>query len=149
MTYFIIFIFKLLENALATLRIIVIANNKKVFGAILTFIISIIWIISVSYIVFDFKDYLKIIVFAIGSAIGSFLGNVLEEKLALGCIIISFNVKELLNEKFTNYDKSIIKTDFGYKYEIKCDRKNQNIVIKMIKKINKNIKISIIRIFNC
>ncbi len=153
MTYFIIFIFKLLENTLATLRIILIANNKKLIGAVLTFVISIIWILSVSYIVFDFKDYLKIFSFAIGSAIGSYLGNVLEEKLALGCIIIRFNINykylDQINIKFKNHNKTIIKTSSFYKIEIECTRKNQNKVIRKIKDIKKDIKITIIKVFNC
>ena len=151
MTYFIIFISKLLENTFATLRIILIANNKKFLGAILTFLISIIWIISVSFIVFDFNDYFKIISFAIGSAIGSYLGNILEEKLALGCIVISFKTNNYLYFKnnFQNYETNIFKLKEGYKIEINCKRKEQKKIIKLIKNIDKNIKINIIKIFNC
>lgn len=151
MTYFIIFISKLLENALATLRIILIANNKKFLGAILTFLISIIWIISVSFIVFDFNDYFKIISFAIGSAIGSYLGNVLEEKLALGCIMVSFKTDNYLIFKnhLQNYEVNIIKLRENYKIEINCKRKEQKKIIKLIKNLDKNIKINIIKIFNC
>lgn len=153
MIYFTIFIFKILENALATLRIILIANNKKLIGAILTFIISIIWIISVSFIVFDFKDYLKIICFAIGSSIGSYLGNTLEEKLALGSIIISFHVNIndyfYFKERLKIYNIEIIKAKKDYKFEINVRRKDKNRIIKIIKNKNKNIKINIIKIFNC
>jgi len=153
MIYLIIFLAKLLENMLATLRIILIANNKKFIGAILTFIISIIWILSVSYIVFDFKDYLKIIAFALGSGIGSYIGSILEEKIALGCIIISFKVQqnnlEKFNEIFKYFEKIVIKTNNSYKFEIECKRKKQNSVIKRIKNIDNSIKINIIKVYNC
>ena len=151
MIYFIIFFAKLLENALITLRIIVIANNKKILGAFLTFVISIIWILSISYIVLDFKDYLKLLFFALGSGIGSYFGNTIEEKLALGSIIITFKVKDkdylLLKNSFKN--KNIIKTQKYYKFEIICERKNKNKIIRKIKNVDENIKISIIKIFNC
>ena len=45
MVYLSIFIFKIIEDALATLRLIVVSNGKKVFGAILQFIVTLIWII--------------------------------------------------------------------------------------------------------
>ena len=152
MIYFVIFISKLLENALATLRIILIANNKKMIGALLTFLISIIWILSVSFIVVDFNDYLKIFCFAFGSAIGSYFGNLIEEKMALGYVIIDFAVskndyfyfKNVLND----YNIEIFKSE-KYIFKIMVKRKFQNKIIKIIKKRNKNIKISIIKIFNC
>ncbi len=153
MTYFLIFISKLLENTLATLRIILIANNKKMLGAILTFAISLIWIFSVSFIVVDFKDYLKIFYFALGSGIGSYLGNIIEEKIALGCIIISFKVTSkdynYFKKVFLRFDKNIIKVMNNYKFEINVKRKLQNKIIKLIKKRNNKINVNVIKIFNC
>ena len=153
MIYLTIFVSKLLENIFSTLRIIFIANNKKIIGAVLTFIISIIWILSVSFIIVDFDDYLKIICFALGSAFGSFLGNIIEEKIALGCIVINFKTNKsdlaFFNSVFQNYEKTIIKLNNEYKFEIILKRKKQNKIIKIIKNRNNKIKINIIKIFNC
>lgn len=144
---------KLLENALSTLRIILVANNKKIIGAILTFIISIIWILSVSFIVVDFDNYFKIIVFALGSGVGSYLGNIIEEKMALGCINIIFTSNKFDYYYFKNilkfYDTKISRINNGYKFEVNIKRKLQNKIIKIIKERNKCIKVSIIKIFNC
>ena len=153
MIYIIIFISKLLENTLATLRIILIANNKKLIGAILTFAISVIWTLSVSFIVVDFKDYFKILSFALGSSVGSYLGNFIEEKIALGCIIITFTINnseyEIIKAALNKYNKTITKTKNGYKFELNIKRKYQNKVIKLIKTKNNKIKINIIKVFNC
>ena len=151
MIYVTIFIAKLLENALATLRIILIANNKKLIGAILTFIIAIVWIFSISFIVVDFNDYFKILVFALGSGIGSYFGNIIEEKLALGSIIISFKTKdyEFFDNIFKNYKKTIIKLKNEYKFEIECKRKEKEKIVKIIKNKDNKININIIKIFNC
>ena len=62
--YIFIFLAKIIENAIATLRLIVVANGKKMLGAILNLVISIIWIISTGLVVVNFKDPFKIIVFA-------------------------------------------------------------------------------------
>lgn len=81
-TYLIIFIFKIVENSLSTLRIIVVANNKKLLGAILQGIISLIWIFSTGLVVINIqKDPLKIIAFTSGSIIGSYIGSIIEEKI--------------------------------------------------------------------
>ena len=101
----------------------------------------------------DLNNYLNLISFALGSSIGSYLGNILEEKMALGCITIEFNTNkkdyDYFNEIFKNYKKNIIKTINNYKFEINIKRNKQNFIIKQVKKRNKSIKISIIKIFNC
>ena len=154
MEYLLIFILKLMENTFATLRLILVANGKKVIGALLMFLMTITWSISLSYIVIDFNgDYLKIIIFALGAAVGSFIGSIIEEKIALGTILITFNTDyknyQLFNNIFDNYKKEIIK--FGennYKFEIICKRKLKNNVIKAIKNNNKNINIVVEKINN-
>ena len=62
---------------------IIVSNGKKLEGAILNFILSFIWIISTSLVVLNNNIY-KILIFAIGSLIGSYIGSILEEKIALG-----------------------------------------------------------------
>ncbi len=83
MIYLFIFICKILENSIGTLRLIIVSNGKKLEGAILNFILSLIWIISTSLVVLNNNIY-KILIFAIGSLIGSYVGSLLEEKVALG-----------------------------------------------------------------
>ena len=83
MIYLYIFICKILENSIGTLRLIIVSNGKKLEGAILNFILSLIWIISTSLVVLNNNIY-KILIFAIGSLIGSYIGSLLEEKIALG-----------------------------------------------------------------
>ena len=82
MTYILIFLFKVIENTLSTLRIIVISKKRKLLGAILQGTISIIWIISTSMVVINIqKDPLKILSFTLGALIGSYIGSIVEEKL--------------------------------------------------------------------
>lgn len=83
--YFIIFISKVIENSLATLRLIVVANGKKLLGAILQFCIALVWVVVTGMVVVNLtKDPWKILFFALGSFVGSYCGSVIEEKLAMG-----------------------------------------------------------------
>lgn len=108
--YILIFTFKVLENALGTLRMILIANGKKQIGAILQLIISLIWILSTSMVITNIiKDYFKIIAFILGSYIGSLVGSIIEEKLALGANLIM-----VITEKYaSNMIRSIRKKGFA------------------------------------
>lgn len=83
--YFTIFISKVIENSLATLRLIVVANGKKLLGAFLQFAIALVWIVVTGMVVINLtKDPLKIVFFALGSFVGSYCGSLIEEKLAMG-----------------------------------------------------------------
>lgn len=83
--YSMIFFSKVIENALATLRLIVVANGKKWLGAILQFIVALVWVFVTGAVVTGIKeDPFKIIIFAIGSFVGSYVGSIIEERLALG-----------------------------------------------------------------
>ena len=97
--YLAIFIFKIIEDALATLRLIVVSNGKKKLGAILQFVVTLIWIILTGTVLMGLqKDIFKAIAFAVGALFGSYLGSVLEEKMALGTnvFIVELNYKKAL-----------------------------------------------------
>ena len=98
--YILIFISKIIENALSTLRLIVVANGKKKIGAILQGIIALVWIFVTGIVIIEVnKDPIKIIVFCIGSTVGSYLGSLLEEKIGIGTNMLICVVKEIYEQK--------------------------------------------------
>lgn len=144
-TYFLIFMAKVIENTLGTLRLIIVANGKKVFGAILQGIIAIIWAISAGIVIVDVnKDMLKIIFFALGSLVGSYIGSLIEEKIALGSSIIT----SIINEKDSLL---IIRTLRKKRYvvsTINIDNKKRTIAIMVHRKRIKNVSNIIKKIDN-
>ena len=67
---------------LSTVRIIVIAKNKKTLGAILNGLISLVWIFSTSMVISNInKNIFKIISFCLGAIIGSYLGSIIENRI--------------------------------------------------------------------
>lgn len=126
LTYLAIFICKIIENALSTLRLIVVAKGKKVFGAILQFIIAFVWVITTGIVVTDVKeDPLKVIFFALGSLIGSYIGSLVEEKIALGNDMITIMVNNDSSEK-------ILQNLSGKYFISKIDGKNDNKYISIL-----------------
>jgi len=145
-----IFIFKAIEEALRTLHIIVVSNGKKWLGAIVQFFVAIIWLIVTGTVIVDIKeDPLKIFFYAIGSLFGSYLGSVLEEKIALGYVVLMAEVSD-------DVSKSLIiklrKARFGIKsvlggkegtvlLMITAKRKKTDEVIEIIRSFDKDVEI--------
>ena len=151
LTYFIIFISKIIENTLSTLRLIVVAKGKKIFGAILQFIIAFVWVITTGIVVVNIKDDpLKVVFFALGSLIGSYLGSFIEEKIALGedmlTVITNDNSSNEIIEKLSSYNYPVYKLKSENKNTfillVMSHKKNRSKIIKIIKKIDRNSLIS-------
>ena len=151
LTYFIIFISKIIENTLSTLRLIVVAKGKKMFGAILQFIIAFVWVITTGIVVVNIKDDpLKVVFFALGSLIGSYLGSFIEEKIALGedmlTVITNNNSSDKIIEKLSSYNYPVYKLKSENKNTfillVMSHKKNRSKIINIIKKIDRNSLIS-------
>ena len=142
--YIFIFIAKIVENALATLRLIVVANGKKWFGAVLSLITALIWVISTAYVVLNIEnDPFKIIVFALGTFLGSYFGSLIEEKTAMGTnlLIIAINPiysKEINDKLELNYTTFLLKTINEDIILTAVPRKKRPKIIKMVHTIDKN-----------
>lgn len=140
MTYVIIFLSKIFENALSTLRLIVVASGKKIFGAILLLCTTLIWLSITGIVIMDInKDPLKIIFFALGSLVGSYLGSILEEKIALGDNLVAYKTIDnyIFDEILINYNINYTKVNTNIKneiiYIIIIPRRHKNHILNIIK----------------
>ncbi|MBQ9011795.1 MAG: hypothetical protein IJ093_04015 [Bacilli bacterium] len=101
-----IFVCKIIEDSLATLRLIVVANGKKKLGAILQFIASLVWVIVTSTVIINLtEDPLKVIFFALGSLVGSYFGSYLESKIALGTNTFTVEINKNVADKLISHLK--------------------------------------------
>ena len=143
--YFLIFISKVIENGLSTLRLIVVANGKKILGAFLQFVISLVWVMVTGVVVTNLlSDPLKVVFFALGSLVGSYVGSIIEEKIALGDILMNCitNKKEVNDYiKSIGYNTSIIKSDDKDILLFVIPRKKKVEIINKIKSIDNEILI--------
>ena len=142
--YILIFISKIIENTLSTLRLIVVSNGKKKIGAILNGFIALVWIFSISITIIDInKDMIKIVFFILGSIVGSYLGSIIEEKIALGNIVLMCITKEIyeseIKNRLSNYQITTIceKDNTHSLLLIFLKRREINKISKIIKKIDK------------
>lgn len=139
MIYLTIFISKMIENTLATLRIILVSNGKKKLGALLQGLIMLVWILVTGYVIIDInKNIFNVIPLCLGSVCGSYLGSLLEEKIALGSVkldIITNKPKEIYNN-LSQYNINIHNN-----LSVITSRRNINNVVNKIKSIDKSSQI--------
>lgn len=102
--YAIIFVAKVIEVSMAVVRIILINKGEKKIGSFIAFFEVLIWVILMATVLVDIQDDpIKIVVYALGFAIGQFVGSVIEEKLAIGAVRIEVIVKEMQSEELSDY----------------------------------------------
>jgi uncharacterized protein YebE (UPF0316 family) len=84
-----IFFSKIIEVSMGTMRIILISKGYRKPGSILAFFEVLLWVFVASTVIMGIADApLKGIVYALGFALGVYIGSLLENRLAVGKILI-------------------------------------------------------------
>src|SRR5512136_2996901 len=79
-----IFLARICDVSIGTMRIIFVSKGKKNIAPILGFFEVLIWITAISKIMQNLDDYINYVAYAAGFATGNLVGMILEEKLAMG-----------------------------------------------------------------
>lgn len=150
MIYIIILVLKVIESFTSTISTILIIDERRIMGSILSFIQVIIWFIIIK-IALENNTILIGVVYALGYSTGSYLASFItskysKKKLLVQIITDKEEVFEILKEK--GYSGSIINSNGLYGSEnyiifsfINNKRKNE--IIDIIKNIDNKAFISI------
>jgi len=84
----VIFIARILDVSLGTTRIIMVSKGKKAIAAFIGFFEVTIWLLVASKVIQSVDNIVYVIAYAGGFAAGSYIGIVLEDKLAIGKIAV-------------------------------------------------------------
>ncbi|MCK9208018.1 MAG: DUF2179 domain-containing protein [Salinivirgaceae bacterium] len=79
-----IFIARICDVSMGTVRIILVAKGLKKIAPIIGFFEVLIWILAISKIIQNLDNWICYIAYAGGFATGNYIGMKIEEKLALG-----------------------------------------------------------------
>lgn len=150
MIYIIIFVLKVIESFTSTISTILIIDERRIMGSILSFIQVIIWFIIIK-IALENNTILIALVYALGYSIGSYLASFIttkysKKKLLVQVITSKEEVFEVLKEK--GYSGSIVNSSGLYGSEnyiiysfINNKRKKE--IITIINNIDHNAFITI------
>ncbi len=119
--FFVIIIAKVVEVSFGTLRIVMIAKGERKLGTILAFIEIVIWCLLIGNVLTNITQYpLRTLAYAIGFALGNYVGSYIEEKLAIGLN----EIKVILMEKDSMRVAEALRTAGFAVTQIKAQGKN-------------------------
>ncbi|PLX04075.1 MAG: hypothetical protein C0594_09625 [Marinilabiliales bacterium] len=140
-----IFIARICDVSIGTLRIIFISKGKKHIAPVLGFFEVLIWIIAIGKIMQGSTGIVSYIAYAAGFAAGNYIGILLEERLAVGVVILRIitqkdaaNLIGAIREE--GFGVTVVDAE-GAKGDVKIlfmtiNRKNMDLVVEMINKYN-------------
>ena len=144
---FFIFIARILDVSLGTVRIITVSKGMRYFASVLGFFEVLIWLLAIGQIMQNLTNPLNYLAYAAGFATGNFVGISLEHRIAMGLALIrvitkleaSDLIKHLRGQGYTvtsidaEGNRGPVKVFFSV-----VKRKKVKEVVKVIKKFNPN-----------
>lgn len=108
-----IFIARIFDQSVGTLRMIFVAKGLKNIAPVLAFFESLIWLLAIGQIMQHLDNWLCYLAYAGGFAMGNYVGMKLDERLSLGNVIIRIILKKEAQELITymkqqNYGMTIL-----------------------------------------
>jgi len=83
-----IFLARVCDVTMETVRIVFISKGIRVLAAVIAFFEIVIWLLAVEVVMKDLANIANFLAFALGFAMGTYVGLVVEEKLSLGMVIL-------------------------------------------------------------
>ncbi|WP_375584582.1 DUF2179 domain-containing protein [Cyclobacterium xiamenense] len=93
-----IFLARVVDVSINTLRIMFVLNGKRTVAPVLGFFEALIWLLAIGQIFQNINNPLSYIAYAGGYAMGTYVGMVIEERLALGRVLVRIITPEPLPE---------------------------------------------------
>ncbi len=89
-----IFLARILDVTMGTIRIIFISKGFKYLAPVISFFEVLVWLLAITQIMQNLTNFVNYIAYAAGFATGTFLGIHLEKKLAMGYLSVSVLTKK-------------------------------------------------------
>lgn len=126
-----IFLARICDVSIGTLRIIFVSKGKRNIAPILGFFEVLIWITAISKIMENLDHYINFIAYAAGFATGNLVGMIIEEKLAMGIMMI----RVFANERGSELVQSLNAQGFGATVvEARGARENIHLIYSIVKR---------------
>ncbi|MDD2381184.1 MAG: DUF2179 domain-containing protein [Mariniphaga sp.] len=99
---FLIFISRIMDVTIGTIRIVMVSKGQKFYAPLLGFFEILIWLLAISRIFENLDNWVCYIAYAAGFAAGNYIGLILEERLAMGIVKIQIITRKNASELIVN-----------------------------------------------
>ncbi len=101
--YFLIFLARVTDVSMATIRTIMVVRGRKFTAACIGLVEIVIYVLAISRVLGNMDNPFNLMAYALGFSTGNFVGITIEEKMALGNLVIQVVTKNNANEEFSQY----------------------------------------------
>ncbi len=92
-----IFVARILDVTIGTIRIVFISKGHKILSPLLGFFEVLIWVLAISKIFEHLNNFAYYLAYAGGFAVGNYVGLLIEEKIAIGKVVIRIITRKSAN----------------------------------------------------
>ncbi|ARK32311.1 DUF2179 domain-containing protein [Halalkalibacter krulwichiae] len=125
---FIIFFAQLLFVPVLTLRTILMVKGMKEKAAALGILEGLIYVVALGIVFSDLSNYLNMVAYALGFGLGVYIGQLVEQKLAIGYVSLEVNImsknepltKHLRDEGFSVSTSQVEGMNQASRYRLDC-----------------------------
>ena len=93
-----VFMARILDVSIGTIRVIFIMHGNRKLAPFLGFFESFIWLVAISQIIQNVDNIVSYVAFAGGFATGTYVGILIEEKLAFGNVLVRIITRKNADE---------------------------------------------------
>jgi uncharacterized protein YebE (UPF0316 family) len=79
---------RVIDVSIGTIRIVFVSRGHKIIAPILGFFEVLIWLLAIGQIMRNLSNFMCYIAYGTGFALGTYMGLLIEEKLALGVLLV-------------------------------------------------------------
>ncbi len=94
-----IFFARICDVSMETIRVIYISRGIKYLAPIIAFFEIVIWLLAMEVVMQDLSNIANFMAFALGFAMGTYVGLVIEERLSIGMVILRIITTEESEEQ--------------------------------------------------
>ena len=128
---FLIFVARILDVTIGTIRIVMVSKGQKYWAPLLGFFEILIWLLAISRIFENLDNWACYFAYAAGFATGNYIGLIIEERLAMGIVKIQIITRRNASELIQNLKNA------GYgitHHDAKGGSENVSIIYSIIKR---------------
>ncbi len=99
---FLIFLARIIDVSIGTIRIIMISKGEKFWAPFLGFFEIMVWLLAISRIFANLDNWVCYFGYGLGFATGNYIGLIIEEKLAMGIVKIQIITRKEAGNLISN-----------------------------------------------
>jgi uncharacterized protein YebE (UPF0316 family) len=107
LNFLFIFFARVVDVSLLTVRMLMIVRGKKYLAAVLGFFEVTIYIVALGRVMTSLDNWVNILAYSSGFAVGNIVGSVLETKMAIGTIMVRIVPKKTCDEELADQLRSM------------------------------------------